>query len=44
MQGYALIEYEKKAEALAAIAGASGSQILEQTLKCDFAFHRPTAE
>lgn len=40
-QGYALVEYETKAEADAAIAGASGSQLLEQTLQCDFAFVRP---
>lgn len=41
LQGYALVEYETKAEAQAAITGASGSQMLEQTLQCDFAFTRP---
>ncbi len=29
------------AEAQAAIDGASGSTLLEQTLQCDFAFVRP---
>ncbi|KAK4047381.1 hypothetical protein OIV83_005428 [Microbotryomycetes sp. JL201] len=41
VKGYALIEYAKREEAEAAIAGASGSQLLEQTIKCDFAFVRP---
>lgn len=42
-QGYALVEYETRAEAEAAIAGATGSTLLEQMLTCDFAFVRPTA-
>lgn len=41
LQGYALVEYESRAEAEKAIAGASGAQLLEQTLLCDFAFVRP---
>lgn len=41
LQGYALVEYETEDEAKAAIAGASGSQLLEQTLTVDFAFLRP---
>ena len=40
-QGYALVEYETMAEAQAAIDGASGTQLLEQTLECDYAFQRP---
>ena len=40
-QGYALVEYETMAEAQAAIDGASGTTLLEQTLQCDFAFVRP---
>ncbi|KAL8286455.1 hypothetical protein RQP46_004472 [Phenoliferia psychrophenolica] len=43
VKGYALVEYETKAEAEAAIAGATGSSLLEQVLQCDFAFVRPTA-
>jgi len=30
-------------EAQAAIDGASGSQLLEQTVECDYAFVRPPA-
>ncbi|EIN09441.1 RNA-binding domain-containing protein [Punctularia strigosozonata HHB-11173 SS5] len=41
VKGYALVEYETMAEAQAAIDGASGSQLLEQTLQCDYAFVRP---
>ncbi|KAI0731383.1 RNA-binding domain-containing protein [Earliella scabrosa] len=41
VKGYALVEYETMAEAQAAIDGASGSTLLEQTLQCDFAFVRP---
>lgn len=40
-QGYALVEYETMNEAQAAIDGASGSQLLEQTVQCDYAFVRP---
>lgn len=41
IKGYALIEFETRAEAEAAIQGISGTQLLEQTLQCDFAFVRP---
>ncbi|KAH9940875.1 RNA-binding domain-containing protein [Epithele typhae] len=41
VKGYALVEYETMTEAQAAIDGASGSTLLEQTLQCDFAFVRP---
>ncbi|KAI0705248.1 Y14 protein [Cytidiella melzeri] len=42
VKGYALVEYETMAEAQAAIDGASGTGLLEQTLQCDYAFVRPT--
>ncbi|KAH9933373.1 Y14 protein [Fomitopsis serialis] len=41
VKGYALVEYETMAEAQAAIDGASGTTLLEQTLQCDYAFVRP---
>ncbi|EKM50513.1 uncharacterized protein PHACADRAFT_152568 [Phanerochaete carnosa HHB-10118-sp] len=41
VKGYALVEYETMAEAQAAIDGASGTALLEQTLQCDYAFVRP---
>ncbi|KZV69299.1 RNA-binding domain-containing protein [Peniophora sp. CONT] len=41
VKGYALVEYETMAEAQAAIDNASGSELLEQTLQCDYAFVRP---
>jgi hypothetical protein len=37
-QGYALIEYETKAEAQAAIDGMNGKKFMEQTVKVDWAF------
>ena len=40
-QGYVLIEYPTLEEAKAAIEGANGKQLMEQTLKVDFAFVRP---
>ena len=40
-QGYALVEYETRREAEAAIERASGSTLLDQTLTCDYAFVRP---
>jgi len=41
VKGYALVEYETRREADAAIAGASGTMLLDQTLTCDYAFVRP---
>ncbi|THH12439.1 hypothetical protein EW146_g7695 [Bondarzewia mesenterica] len=38
VKGYALVEYETMADAQAAIDGASGTTLLEQTLHCDYAF------
>ena len=40
-QGYALVEYETMADAQAAIDAASGTQLLEQEIQCDYAFVRP---
>lgn len=41
MQGYVLIEYPTLSEAKAAIEGANGEKLLEQTIGVDFAFVRP---
>lgn len=40
-QGYALVEYETMNDAQSAIDGASGTQLLEQEIQCDYAFVRP---
>lgn len=40
-QGYALVEYETKEEALRAIAEAPQEPLLEKVLACDFAFVQP---
>ncbi|KAJ3555485.1 hypothetical protein NM688_g2549 [Phlebia brevispora] len=37
VKGYALVEYETMAEAQAAIDGASGTTLLDQTIQCDYA-------
>ncbi|TFL02038.1 RNP containing family member [Pterulicium gracile] len=41
VKGYALVEYETMTEAQAAIDGASGTTLLEQSIQCDYAFIRP---
>ncbi|KAK3309524.1 uncharacterized protein B0T15DRAFT_5226 [Chaetomium strumarium] len=41
VKGYALIEYTTLEEARAAIDGANGTELLDQTVKVDFAFVRP---
>jgi len=43
VKGYALVEYETMAEAQSAIDNASGTELLEQTIQCDYAFVRPPA-
>ena len=40
MKGYALIEYETKKEAQAAIDGMHGTEMLDQTLGVSFAFSK----
>lgn len=40
-QGYALIEYSTLSDARAAIEGANGEKLMEQTVNVDFAFVRP---
>lgn len=42
-QGYALVEYETKEEALKAIQEAPQEPFLEKVLSCDFAFVQPPA-
>mgnify|MGYP002717635447 CR=1 FL=1 len=44
LQGYALVEYETKEEALRAIAEAPQEPFLEKVLACDFAFVQPPQE
>ncbi|KAK5663686.1 hypothetical protein OQA88_4117 [Cercophora sp. LCS_1] len=41
VKGYALIEYPTLEEARAAIDGANGTKMLDQTVQVDFAFVRP---
>ncbi|KAK5110568.1 hypothetical protein LTR62_005761 [Meristemomyces frigidus] len=41
VKGYALIEYTTLTDARAAISGANGEKLLDQTLAVDFAFVRP---
>ncbi|KAL2260402.1 hypothetical protein VTK26DRAFT_5594 [Humicola hyalothermophila] len=41
VKGYALIEFPTLDEARAAIDGANGTQLLDQTIQVDFAFVRP---
>ncbi|KAI0391469.1 putative RNA-binding protein 8A [Xylariaceae sp. FL0594] len=41
VKGYALIEYPTLQEARAAIDGAHGTKLLDQTISVDFAFVRP---
>lgn len=38
VKGYALIEYEKKEEALSAIKAMNGKKLLDQTIGVDWAF------
>lgn len=40
-QGYVLIEYSTLDDAKAAVKGANGEQLLEQSITVDFAFVRP---
>jgi len=41
VQGYVLIEFPTLTEARAAIEGAHGTKLLDQTISVDFAFVRP---
>ncbi|KAK4945059.1 hypothetical protein LTR10_015737 [Elasticomyces elasticus] len=41
VKGYALIEFSTLSEAKAAIEGADGEKLLEQTVSVDYAFVRP---
>ncbi|CAO1604797.1 hypothetical protein XANCAGTX0491_008338 [Xanthoria calcicola] len=41
VKGYVLLEYPTQTSARAAIAGANGTKLLDQTISVDFAFVRP---
>ncbi|KAL8735422.1 MAG: hypothetical protein Q9166_000968 [cf. Caloplaca sp. 2 TL-2023] len=41
VKGYVLVEYPTQSSARAAIAGANGTKLLDQTISVDFAFVRP---
>ncbi|KAL8804132.1 MAG: hypothetical protein Q9182_002766 [Xanthomendoza sp. 2 TL-2023] len=41
VKGYVLVEYSTQSSARAAIAGANGTKLLDQTIGVDFAFVRP---
>ncbi|GAB7347386.1 hypothetical protein MBLNU459_g4315t1 [Dothideomycetes sp. NU459] len=41
VKGYVLIEFSTLSEAKAAIEGANGTKLLDQTISADFAFVRP---
>ncbi|KAL8769567.1 MAG: hypothetical protein Q9209_004499 [Squamulea sp. 1 TL-2023] len=41
VKGYVLVEYSTQSSARAAIAGANGTKLLDQTISVDFAFVRP---
>jgi len=41
LKGYALLEYESKSEAKAAIKALNGSKLAEKEIKVDWAFKKP---